>query len=725
MSATRRRFLHASTVAGTGLLLGFSLPELRADDSAVFEPNAYIRIAPDNTITLWVIRSEMGQGVRTNLPAALADELEVDIEKVRVEQAMPGGRFAGIRLRTSGSGSSSGTFMHLREAGATAREMLIAAGAASWSVEAATCKAQLGAVIHMPTNRQRSYGSLASSAARLPVPPRPRLKSPSEFRYIGKPALRQDRAAIVSGKSQYGLDIQRPGMVHAVVARCPYLGGKASHFETASPLAVPGVRSLVPVNTGIATGVAVVADTTWAAMKGRDALRVEWDAGPNRTFNSDDYIRQLYLAADQKGYPIRNDGDAAQALTQSPRRIDAVYRYSFQAHAPMEVMNCTADYHDGECEIWAPTQTPETAAREVADLLKISPEKVRVHVTLLGGGFGRRLFSDFVHEAAEISKAIGKPVQVTWPRSDDLRYGYFQPASVEHLAGAVDSDGKALAYWQKSVSSDLSMFGRNNPPEDPNHYANDGSPWGSCDNPYNFPHLKADYIPIDCPVPTGPWRAVEYPATVFARESFVDEMALLGGKDPIQFRIDLLQPGNTTSFGGDPLDRSRMIRVLEVAREKTGWGTPLPGMAGRKVGRGLAINVYHGDSYIAEVAEVSLAPDGSDFWVHKIHCVVDCGLVINPTGLEGQVESGITWGLSAALRGRIDFKDGAAVQTGFHDFHVLRMNEMPAIETHAVPTDFPPGGFGEHPVPPVAPAVANAIFAATGKRLRNLPFNWV
>lgn len=723
MSATRRRFLQASTVAGTGLLLGFTLPKLHADDSAAFEPSAYIRIAPDDTITLWVTRSEMGQGVRTNLPATLADELEVDLEKVRLEQAMPGGRFAGIRLRTSGSGSSSGTFMHLRQAGATAREMLIATAAAGWNVDNATCRAQLGSVIHVPTKRHRTYGSLAVSASHMPVPSNPRLKSPAELRYIGKPALRQDRAEIVSGRAKFGLDVQQPHMLHAVVARCPYLGGAVRHFDTAAALAVPGVRHVVPVKSGIATGVAVVADTTWAAMKGRDAIRVEWDAGPNRAFNSDDYMRVLELALDQKTYPIRNDGDAIQALTQSPRRLDAVYRYFFQAHAPMEVMNCAADFGNGQCEIWAPTQTPETAAKEVADLLKIPPEKVRLHVTLLGGGFGRRLFSDFVHEAAEISQAIGAPVQVIWPRTDDLRYGYFQPASVEHLAGAIDLSGKAIAYWQRSISSDLSMFGRNKPPDDPNHYADDGSPWGSCDNPYNFPHLKADYIPVPCPVPTGPWRAVEYPATVFARESFLDEMAHLGGKDPLQFRIDLLQPGNTTTFAGDALDRRRMIGVLEVARQKTDWSTPLAPMAGRKVGRGLAINVYHGDSYIAEVAEVSLAHDGTDLRVHKIHCVVDCGLVINPTGLEGQVESGITWGLSAALRGRIDFKHGAAVQTGFHDFHVLRMDEMPSIETHVVPTDHPPGGFGEHPVPPVAPAVANAIFAATGKRQRSVPLN--
>jgi isoquinoline 1-oxidoreductase beta subunit len=611
----------------------------------------------------------------------------------------------------------------LREAGAAAREMLITAAAEDWGVDGSSCRAELGSVVHAPTNRRATYGSLAAKAARVPVPAKPRLKSAQEFRYIGRPVLRQDGADITSGKAVYGLDLQHPGALRAVVARCPYLGGKVARFDAAAAMAVPGVRHVVPIKSGIATGVAVVADNSWVAAKGRDELRVEWDPGPNREFNSADYVHQLELATQQKGYPIRNEGDAAQALAAAQRKIEAVYRYAFQAHVPMEVMNCTADVQNGECDLWAPTQTPETAVREVSELLKIPPEKVRMHVTLLGGGFGRRLFSDFVHEAAELSQAIGKPVQVMWPRTDDLRYGYFQPASVEHLSGAVDAEGKPLAYWQKSASSDLSMFGRNAPPADPNHYADDGSPWGSCDNPYNFPHLKADYIPVDCPVPTGPWRAVEYPATVFARESFVDEMAHLAGKDPLQFRIDLLQPGNVTSFGGDALDRSRMIHVLQAVREKTGWGNPLPGVPGRAVGRGLAINIYHGDSYIAEVAEISVARDGRDLRVNRIHCVVDCGLAINPAGLEGQVESGITWGLSAAMRGRVDFKNGGPVQSGYHDFHVLRMNEMPVVETHLVPTDNPPGGFGEHAVPPVAPAVANALFAAIGKRVRDLPFN--
>jgi isoquinoline 1-oxidoreductase beta subunit len=698
------------------------LPELAAADAVAFEPNAYIRIAPDDTITLWATRSEMGQGVRTSLPAALAEELEVDLAKVQLEQAMPGGKFAGIRLRTSGSGSSSGTFVKLREAGAAAREMLITAAAESWGVNSSSCRAELGWVIHVPTNRRASYGSLATRAARVPVPAKPTLKSPQEFRYLGKRLPRRDGVEIATGKAVYGLDVQVPGALRAVLARCPYLGGKVLRFDPAEAMAIPGVRHVVPIKSGIATGVAVVAENTWAAIRGRDALRVEWEAGNNRDFNSDDYMRHLEAFVQQAGYPIRNDGEAVTILGAASRKLEAVYKYPFQAHAPMEVMNCTADVRNGECDIWASTQTPETAMKEVAELLKIPPEKVRVHVTLLGGGFGRRLFSDFVHEAAELSQAIGKPVQVMWPRSDDMRYGYFQPASIEYLRGAVDAQGKPLAYWQKSASSDLSMFGRGEPPADPNHYANDGSPWGSCDNPYNFPHLKADYIPVDCPVPTGPWRAVEYPATVFARESFVDELAHLAGKDPLQFRIDLLQPGNTTSFGGDPLDRSRMIKVLQITREKAGWQKPLPRAAGRLQGRGLAINVYHGDSYIAEVAEVSVARDGSDLRVHRIHCVVDCGLAINPAGIEGQVESGITWGLSAALHSRVDFKNGGAVQTGYHDFRVARIDEMPVVETHLVATDYPPGGFGEHPVPQVAPAIANALFAANGTRVRSLPF---
>ncbi len=727
MTLTRRKFIGTAAATGAGLVIGFQFENvLRAADSTfAFEPNAYIRIAPDNAITLWVTRSEMGQGVRTNFPAALAEELEVELSQVRLEQAMPGERFKNIRLRTSGSGSSSGTFMALRRAGAAAREMLISAAAESWGVDRAGCRASRGFVTHSASNRSLTYGELADRASRLPVPTNPPLKNAADFRLIGKPLRRADGPAIVSGRAIYGFDVRVPGMLVAVIERCPIVGGALARFDGTKALAIPGVRHVVPIRSGIFGGVAIVAENTWAAMKGRDALHVEWDHGAHADFDSDRHIENLKAAHTQEGFPIRREGDAQQALTGAAQLLEAVYEYPFQAHAPLETMNCVADVRGDSCEIWLPTQTPQTAFDNIAKSLKLPPNKIKVHTTLLGGGFGRRLFVDYADEAVELSKAIGKPVQLVWSRTDDMRNGFFHPASIEHMNAGLDADGQVLAWLHKSVGSELSMFGLPSAEDlkDPQHFAKDESPWGAFDTFYNFKNLKVDYVPMDCPVPTGAWRAVEYPSRVFARESFLDEAAHAAGKDPIQYRIDLLQPGDVLKIGGQQIDRSRMIKVLETAREKSGWAQPLASSDGRLHGRGIATNVYDGESYLAQVAEVSVAHDLTDLRVHRVVCIVDCGLVINPTGLEGQVESGITWGLSATLHGKIDFREGRAVQGTYGDFRVIRMNEMPRVETHVMPGNVAPTGFGEHSVPPVAPAVANAVFAATGRRLRSLPLN--
>ncbi len=718
MNPTRRAFFQS----GPGFALAFCLPEiLDAAPVVAFEPNAFIRITPDNTITLWVTRSEMGQGVRTNLPTALAEELEVDLAMVTLEQAMPGTRFKGIRLRTSGSGSSSATFGALRRAGATAREMLVSAAAERWGVERSACQAASGSVIHRSSGRKLNYGELAALAAKQPVPPKPALKDPKDFRLIGRPVRRIDAPAIVSGKAVYGIDARAPGMLIAVMERCPQLGGTLKSVNSTNALAVPGVRHVIPIKSGIFGGVAVVADNTWAAMKGREALTIEWVPGPGHDFDSAAFTENLKSALAQEGYPIRREGDAAKILGASTQRLEAVYEFPFQAHAPVEPMNCVADVRSDSCEVWTSTQTPETAHQNIMKTLGLGPDAVKIHTTLLGGGFGRRLFVDYVDEAVELSKAIGKPVQLLWTRADDIRTGFFHPASVNRLGAAIDG-GRILAWQHKSAGSDLSMFGLPTAEEkkDLQRYAKDESPWGSFDTFYNFPALKVDFVPVDSPVPTGAWRAVEYPATVFARESFLDEVAHELGKDPLALRIELLQPGDKITLGEQQIDRGRMIRILEVAREKSQWTKPFR-LPGRLAGRGLAINIYHADSYMAQVAEVSVAAGLTDLRVHRIVCAFDCGLAINPAGLEGQVESGITWGLSATLHGKVDFINGRAQQSGYHDFRVMRMAEMPAIETHIVPSSAPPGGFGEHAVPHVAPAIANAIFAATGKRVRKLP----
>jgi len=716
MRATRRDFLASSC----GLGISFFIPTRARAAAAPFEPNAFIQITADNGITLWMTRSEMGQGVRTTLAALLAEELEVDLDKVTLAQAMPGTRFKGIRLRTSGSGSGSASFIALRRAGATAREMLVNAAAERWQVAAAECRAEHGSVVHSKSARRLSYGQLSSLAAKQPVPKSPALKTAKDFRLIGKPQRHIDAPAIVTGKAVYGLDARPRGALVAVIQRCPHLDGKLKSFDAAKALAIPGVQHVVPISSGIYPGVAVVARDTWTAMKGRNALTVEWERGPQSDFASEQFIANLDTASAEDGYPIRREGD--QGVFSGARDwLEATYEYPFEAHAPVEPMNCIADVRADSCEVWVPSQTPETAHQHITKLLGLQVDSIRIHTTLLGGGFGRRLFVDYVDEAVELSRGIHKPVQVVWTREDDMRNGFFHPASIEKF-GATLGGGRVLAWRHKSIGSDLSMFGLPSEEEkkDPQHYAKDESPWGAFDTPYNFPALKIDYVPVDSPVPTGAWRAVEYPSRVFGRESFIDEVAHALGKDPLQFRIDLLQPGDVITLGEQKLDRSRMIRVLEIVRERSNWNHALQ-MPDRLAGRGLAVSSYHAGSYIAQVAEISVKHDLSDLRVHRMICVVDCGVPINPLGLEGQVESGITWGLTAALHGKIDFKDGSVQQSGYHDFQVMRIHEMPAIETHIVPSDARPGGFGEHAVPHVAPAVANAIFAATGKRIRKLP----
>ncbi len=717
--ATRRDFLRVSALGGAALVLRVPilLPEdTRAAAEAAFAaqqefaPNKWITIDGEGAVTLVASRAEMGQGVRTALAMILAEELEADWKSVTVVTPSPGERYPG--MRTGGSGSVSGYWKPLRQAGAAAREMLVAAAAEAWAVPAAECRAQSGAVIHSPTGRSLGYGELAARAAARAIPKEPRLKPESEFRLVGTRVPRVDGPAIVTGKAVYGLDARPKGALVAAVARCPVPGGRVQSFDASRASRVPGVRRVA----AISTGVAVVADDTWSALRGRDALVIRWDEGENRSGSNAAYWERLREAA--RGSRVtRSEGDVTKALSESARRLDATYDYEFQAHAPVEPMNCFADVRPGRCTIRVGTQAPNQAQEAAAKLLGLPLEAVRVEVPLLGGGFGRRLDHDYVPEAVELSRAIAAPVQIVWTRQDEFENDRFQPASFNELSAGLDAGGRLVAWRHKNTSFHLTQFGPY-APDDADTY--EENPWGVFDNPYRVPNLTAEYAVAKAPVPTGSWRSVAYPSSVFARESFLDEAAHAVGKDPVAWRLSLLEGAGVLRVGDWQIQRDRLAGVLRLAAEKSGWGGPLAPVPGRRVGRGVAANVYHGRTHVAQVAEVSVGEAG-DVRVHRIVCAVDCGQIVNLGGVEGQVESGIVWGLSAALKTEIVFRDGRVQAKTFRDYPVLRLSETPAIEVHAVQGVEAPGGMGEPPVPPVAPAVANAIFAATGKRARRLP----
>lgn len=715
MSATRRDFLKAGALGSAALLIRIPLLEAgpeaaRAGPASRFEPNKWLRIGPDGRVTLITARSEMGQGARTALAMILAEELEADWTKVAIEHATPGAKYPG--MRTSGSSSVSDYWTALRVAGAAAREMFLEAAAMTWGVPRSECRARNSAVFHAGSERRAGYGELVAVAAKLSVPQNPPLKDPKDFRLLGARVHRVDGPAIVTGRAVFGLDARPPGALVAAVARCPVPGGRAASFDPAPAKAVPGVRDVLR----IATGVAVVAEDTWSALKGRDALPVVWDRGENARDTTETYWRRLEDAARRTARVTRTQGDFEKAFASAPVKLEAAYRFSFQAHAPVEPMNCVADVRDGRCEIWVGTQAPNEAQKAAATLLGIPLESVTVHVTLLGGGFGRRLDYDYVPEAVELSKAIGKPVQIVWSRQDDMENDRFQPASINELAAGLDAAGNPVAWSHQMTSFHLTMFGPYEPEK--NKYEED--PWGAYDCPYEVPALRALYAPARSPVPTGAWRAVDYPPAVFARESFVDEVAHASGRDPVRLRLQLLGGPDPLKVGSYTIQRSRLKAVIELAARKADWGSPIPPIRGRRVGRGIAANVYHGRTHMAQVAEVSVGDTG-DVRVHRVVCAADCGQVVNLAGFEGQIEGGIIWGLSAALKTEITFKDGRIEQHSFKDFPVLRIHETPEIEVHRIASTESPSGIGEQPVPPAAPAVANAIFAATGKRVRKLP----
>ena len=697
---------------GSALLIGFGLcPRMYGEDSGAasekraaesFVPDAFIRIGSDETVTLIVPKAEMGQGVYTALPMLVAEELACDWQKIRVEAAPVRPAYNHTRWGplqgTGGSSSIASEWERLRKAGAAAREMLVAAAAATWNVAGADCRAEDGRVLH-PDKKALTFGQLAKKAGEMPVPGDVPLKDPSLFRIIGKPTLRLDTPEKTDGRAVFGLDARLPGMLTAVVARCPVFGGRVKSVDAARARAVPGVRDVFAVPSGVA----VVADGFWPAKKGRDLLNIAWDEGEGAGLSTD-ALRERYKALVRTpGMIARKDGDPDAAIGGAFRRLDAEYEVPFLAHAMMEPLNCLVDFRAGRCEIWTGTQFQTVDRDAAARVLDLKPEQVEIHTTFLGGGFGRRAnpASDFVVEAAQVAKVVKKPVMVVWTREDDIKGGYYRPFWYDRLAAALDPQGNPVAWKHtiagQSILKDTAFSGM----------IVDGidtvSVEGAKELPYAIPNVYVGLHSPEAPIPVQWWRSVGHSHTAFVVESFIDEMAHAAGKDPYEFRRGLLSA------------HPRRRAVLEKAAREAGWGKPLP--AGR--GRGIAVHESF-DTFVAQVAEVSVS-DAGKVRVHRVVCAVDCGIAVNPDTVAAQLEGSVVFGLTAALHGAITFKDGRVEQNNFRNYPMLRMNEMPAVEVHIVPSGEAPSGVGEPGVPPIAPAVTNAVFAATGKRIRTLP----
>jgi isoquinoline 1-oxidoreductase subunit beta len=714
MKTSRRTFLKTATLGGAALVVGFDGHCLFGAEKAAadFQPNGWIRIDGEGAVTLTLGKSEMGQGVRTALPMILADELGADWSRIRIVQAMPGPDFK--RLGTGGSGSVQGSFKPLREAAAAAREMLTQVAATRWKVDPATCSSEAGAVHHSTSGRKIEFNQLVAGAAKLPVPQTPRLKKAEDFKLIGQRTSRIDARDIVSGRTKYGIDTRVPGMLFASIERPPALGAKPRKWNEKAARAIRGVRAIVPVKSGVA----VVGDSTWATLQGREALAVDWDETDVVRFDSKAHRDKLEKSSREPGIVLRSEQPSKPAAVA--KNLEATYFYPFYAHAPLETMNCVAAVTPNDCELWAPTQDPNDLQADAAKMLGLPPDKVRVHVTTIGGGFGRRLANDYAFEAIEVSRVVKAPVQVLWSRPDDTRHGHFQAASVHRLSGGFDESGRLIRWRHTKAGSLHNLYGVEKPPTPNDAAFYQGYAWGVYDLPYTVPDLEMAYVPVDLPVKHGPWRAVFAPSSVFARECFIDELAHAESVDPLAFRLDLLHGDKPFKAGDLTIDRSRLRRVLEVVRDKSAWDWSKKTAAGE--GRGVACNIYDADTHIAYVVDVTI--QNGTVRVKRVVAAVDCGLAINPVGIEQQIEGGIIWGISSVLKGEITFRAGAVQQESYDDYEVARMGDAPVVETHIIASDAGrPFGMGEPPVPPIAPAIVNAIFAATGKRFRKLPIH--
>ena len=724
----RRDFLKKSAAGSAALVVGFHLaPRAFADQAKDQEektPNpfdAWVRITPDDHVTLVLGKSEMGQGVYTALPMILAEELSVDWQQVHVEQAPTNPKI--YDLGTGGSGSVAGSWLPLRQAGAAAREMLITAAAKRWEVGTETCKAKNGFVVHGHPERSFRFGELVVEASKLPIPNLNKvpLKNADDFSIVGRDTHRLDTAVKSSGKAKFGIDSRVPGMLYAVIARCPVFEGKVASFDATKAKAVVGVRDVFEIKTsgrGASTtgGVAVLADNSWAAIQGRRALEVTWEEGAAANESSEELRRHFLANASKPGGVLRNEGDANAVLETASKKVEAIYELPFAAHVCMEPMNSTVDIRPDSAEAWVPSQGPQWAQAVIAEAAKLPPEKVTVHTTLMGGGFGRRYQADFVMEAAQVAKISGKPVMVLWTREDDMQHDFYRPASYHRLEGALDGEGKLAAWKHFQTSTSIAAKWSEKGADDPGL----GEFGTGATIPYAVPNIRIEYTLAHSSAPRAWWRSVEHSSSGFVMESFVDELAHAAGQDPLAFRLKLIgESRKIPQFGegrGDyhPLDTARLKGVLELAADKAGWTKPLP----KGQGRGLA-GFYSFFSYVAAVAEVSAS--SSAFKVNRIVCAVDCGRAVNPNGVRAQVESAAIYALTATVKDAITVDRGRVVQANFNDYAMIRMNEAPPIEVYLVPSTEAPTGIGEPTVPVIAPAIANAIFNATGKRLRRLP----
>jgi isoquinoline 1-oxidoreductase beta subunit len=704
---TRRFFLKAGAAAGGGLLLSFALPALWRDAAAAtadgFAPNGFLRIDRSGQVTLIMPQVEMGQGTYTSMSMLIAEELEVDLARVRLEHAPPDDKLYANPLigfqATGGSTSVRGFWKRLRRAGAAARLMLVSAAAQSWGVPGDACRAENGEVGHAATGRKLAYGALADKAATLPVPAKVALKHPKDFKLIGTPAKRLDTPAKVNGTAEFGIDVKLQGLKIATVAACPVFGGKLAHVDDGKAMAVKGVRQVVRLDDTVA----VVADHMGAAKKGLAALDIRWDEGPNAKLSTADIVRQLDAASKTAGVVASRKGDVAKALASAATKIEAVYEMPFLAHATMEPMNCTVHVRKDGCAIWVGTQVATRAQATAAAATGLPLAKIEVHNHLLGGGFGRRLEVDGVTQAVRIAQQVDGPVKVVWTREEDIQHDIYRPYYYDRLAAGLDETGKPVAWSHRVTGS--SILARWLPPA-----FKDGLDEDAVDGaagPYAFPNLLVDYVRQEPPagLVTGWWRGVGITHNAFMVEGFVDELAAAAKKDPVDYRRALLG------------DAPRARVVLDLAAAKAGWGQPLP----HGGGRGASILFGFG-SYLAQVAEIAVGKDGQ-VRVKRVVCAVDCGRIVNPDTVRAQIEGGIVFGLTAALYGEITLKNGRVEQSNFDSYQPLRINEAPRVEVHLIDSSEAPGGIGEPGTAAIAPAVVNAVFAATGKRLRRLPID--